>query len=294
MQTHYRQTLTALVLLAVLPARLWALGEEKLGNEPLNDANYVKWPGLAAVVNNKSRVYYNWVNGNENCYYTCNAAELSGLLTHYAAATLKAHEVAVVPGPGKASTFGGESKFEVQCQLQIFGGIAAHMLTLDQGKEVWPAEPRLTIYSGGDLDLTKLEIPKGLVFLTPAELSARIRKGADSKDQSVKGWSAGVLAHNDSFDPANLAVIQKLLADENDWVRLNAAGAVTLFGAQAKIAIPALKGCLERKDEGLKTTAQKSIETIEAAPDRTAAAKEHAEAIAKIEAFVAAQKEAAK
>ena len=44
-----------------------------------------------------------------------------------------------------------------------------------------------------------------------------------------------------------------------------------LFGPQAKAALPALKECLTRKNEGLKTTAQKSIEQIEAAADRSAA-----------------------
>ena len=34
---------------------------------------------LAEVVNDKSRVYYQWVNGNENFYYIASPAELSGL-----------------------------------------------------------------------------------------------------------------------------------------------------------------------------------------------------------------------
>jgi len=290
MQLPSRQLVTSILLLALLPARLWALGDEKLGNDPLPDANYVKWPGLAGVVNDKSRVYYSWVNGNENFYYSGNAAELSGVLARFAAAELKTHEVVLVPGPSKVKTFQGDSEFTVSYQLQIFGGIAAHLTTRDQGDQVWPADPRLTVYVGGEIDLAKLEVPKGLKFVAPSELSARIRKGALSKDKSVKGWSAGVLAHHDAFDPANLAVIQKLLADEDDWVRVNAAGCIELFGAQAKAALPALKDCLERKDEGLKTTAKKAIETIEAAPDRTAAEREHAAVVAKIEAFVAQQR----
>ena len=293
MQIFTRQVLTAFVLLAIGPARLWAAGEEKLGNEPLPDGNYAKWPGLAAVVNDKSRVYYQWVNGNENFYYIGSTAELSAILARFAAATLKSHEVLITPGPGKAWSFNRENEFTVNCHLQIFDGIAGHQLTRDQGDQVWPKEPRLTIFTGGDLDLAKLEIPKGLTFITPGELSTRIRKGSLSKDKSVKGWSAGVLAHHDPFDPANLAVVQKLLADEDDWVRLNAAGVAPLFGPQAKAALPALKDCLARKDEGLKTAAQKAIEQIEAAPDRSAAEREHAAAIAKIDEFVANYRKAA-
>jgi len=290
-QLLYRQLFTAILLLAILPARLWALGEEKLGNDPLPDANYAKWPGLAGVVNDKSRVYYSWVNGNENFYYSGNAAELSAVLARFAAAELKTREVVLVPGPTKVKTFQGDSEFNVSYQLQIFGGIAAHMITLDQGDQVWPKDPRLTVYVGGQIDLAKLDVPKGLKFIAPSELSGRIRKGAQSKDKSVKGWSAGVLAHHDAFDPANLAVIQKLLADEDDWVRLNAAGCVELFGAQARPALPALKDCLQRKNEGLQTTAKKAIETIEAAPDRSAAEREHAAVVAKIDEFVKRHKQ---
>src|SRR5262245_21735398 len=188
MQTVAGRAFTALLLVAIGPARLWALGEEKLGNEPLSDANYVKWPGLAAVVNDKSRVYYNWVNGNENFYYICSAAELSGILARFAEAKLKSHEVLIAPGPGKAHSFNGVNEFTVNCHLQIFDGIAGHQLTLDEGDQVWPKEPRLTIFTGGDLDLAKGEIPKGLTLVTPGELSARIRKGSASKDKSVKGW----------------------------------------------------------------------------------------------------------
>lgn len=293
MHTNSRQALTAILLLAILPARLWALGEEQLGNDPLSDANYVKWPGLAAVVNDKSRVYYSWVNGNENFYYITSSAELSGMLARFAAATLKNHEVVLLPGPGKTRSFNGVNEFTVNCHLQIFDGIAAHQLTLDKGDQVWPKEPRLTVYSGGDIDLTKLEIPKGLSLVTPAELSARIRQGSESKDQSVKGWSAGVLAAHDPFEAANLAVVQKLLADDNDWVRLNAAGAITLFGPAAKAALPALKACLERKDENLKKRAAESIAAIEAVADRAAAEREHAAAVKKIDEFVATQRKAA-
>lgn len=289
MLSYPRSLFTTLLFLSLTPARLLALGEEKLGNSPLPDANYAKWPGLAAVVNDKSRVYYSWVNGNENFYYSGNAAELNGVLARFAAAELKNHEVVLVPGPSKVQTFQRDSEFTVSYHLQIMEGIAGHLTTRDLGEQVWPKEPRLTVYVGSEIDLAKLDVPKGLKFITPGELSARIRKGADSKDKSVKGWSAGVLAHHDAFDPANLATIQKLLADEDDWVRLNAAGCIELFGAQARPALPALKDCLERNDEGLKTTAKKAIETIEAAPDRTAAERDHAAAVAKINEFVRRQ-----
>jgi HEAT repeat protein len=99
-----------------------------------------------------------------------------------------------------------------------------------------------------------------------------------------------VIAHHDSFAVENLKAIEKLLTDDNDWVRLNAAGAVAQYGAKAKSALPALKACLERKDEGLKQRAKESIAEIEAAKDDPDRERRHAATVAKINEYIAAHK----
>ncbi len=278
------------VLQLATSGRAWGAGEEQIGNDPLNDASYTAWKGLIEVINDKSRVYYNWVNGNENFYFAGDTDKLNAALKKFAAADVAVKEVVLRPAPGETTSFDGSQKFPFQWHLQIFGGIAAHLTTRDQGDQVWNKHPRLTVYVGDDIDLAKLDVPKGLVLVSIDEISARARKGIASTDQSVRGWSAGVIAHHDSFAPENLKAIEKLLADDNDWVRLNAAGAVALYGAKAKSALPALKACLERKDEGLKQRAQESIATIEAAkgdPDRE---RNYQAAVAKINEYIAAQK----
>jgi HEAT repeat protein len=146
------------------------------------------------------------------------------------------------------------------------------------------------VYVGGDIDLDKLKVPKGIKLVDITAASARARKGIESNDQSVRGWSAGVIAHLDARDPENQKAVEKLLADKNDWVRLNAAGAIPEFGQHAKSALPALKSCLESENKGLKEAAQKAVESIEAAPDQTARDREYRAAVEKIRAFVAAHK----
>lgn len=279
-----------LALLVVPTARCLALGEEQFGNEPLTETNYAAWKGLAEVVNDKSRVYYNWINGNENCYYAGGIDQLNAVLKKFAAADLAEHEVVLRPDAGVAGSFDEAKKTSFNWHLQIFGGIAAHLTTLDKGDLVWPKHPRLTIHATGEFDLAKLEVPQGIKLLTSEDLGVRARQGIESKAQNVRGWSAGVVAQLDSHDPANLAAVAKLLADDNDWVRLNAAGSIGLFGQQAKSAIPALKNCLERPDESLKTAAKQAIETIESAPDRTEEAQAHAAGLKKIKEFIAANK----
>jgi hypothetical protein len=187
-------------------------------------------------------------------------------------------------------SFDESQTFEFQWHLQIFGGIAAHLTTRDQGDQVWNKHPRMTVYVGGDIDLSKLEVPAGVTPLSIDDISARARKGIESKDKTVRGWSAGVIAHHDRFGAENLAAIKKLLADEDDWVRLNAAGAVALFGAKAKSTLPELKACLERTDEGLKQRAAESIATIEAAAEDTQREREHAAVVAKIKEYIAGRK----
>jgi hypothetical protein len=270
--------------------RAWGLGEEQVGNAPLNEANYTAWKGLVDVVNDPARVYYSWVNGNENFHFAGDTEKLNAALKKFAAAEVEVKEVVLKPAPGETTSFHGE-RHAFNWHLQIFGGIAAHMTTRDQGDQVWNKHPRLTVYVGGPIDLAKIEVPKEVKLVSIDELSARARKGITSTHQDVRGWSAGVIAHHDSFSAENLAAIEKLLADDKDWVRLNAAGAIVLFGAKAKPALPALKACLERKDEGLKTRAAESIEKIEAAQPDPEREREHAAAVAKIKAFVEARGE---
>jgi hypothetical protein len=282
----------AIGLLALtVPTTAWALGEEQIGNEPLSAANYEKWPGLVEVVNDKARVYYSWVNGNENFYYFGTIAELNAALANFAKSELKEHEVVIRPDAGHVGSFHGENKFTFQWHLQIMDGIAGHLTTRDKGDLVWNKHPRLTIHVGSDIDLAKLEIPKGVKLLDVTDLSARAREGTGSKDKTVRGWCAGVIAHLDPHNADNQAAIEGLLKDEDDWVRLNAAGSIPLFGAKAKTALPALKECLDSKDEGLKASAQQAIESIESAEADEAADRKHAESLERIEKFIRTQQQ---
>jgi hypothetical protein len=290
MRSYRHGGLVPLVLIGILAlaaTRAWGAGEEQIGNDPLNAASYTQWKGLIDVVNDPHRVYYSWVNGNENFYFAGDTQKLNTALQKFAAADVEVKEVVLRPGPGETQSFDQARKFPFQWHLQIFGGIAAHLITRDQGDQVWNKHPRLTVYVGGDIDLAKLEVPKGLTLLSSDDASARARKGIESKDKTVRGWSAGVIAHHDPFATENLAAIEKLLTDEDDWVRLNAAGAVALYGAKAKSALPELRACLARDDEGLKQRAKESIAAIEAATEDKDRERQHAAAVAKIKEYIA-------
>ncbi|MGI8981518.1 MAG: HEAT repeat domain-containing protein [Pirellulaceae bacterium] len=296
-------TCGVLAFLAFLSAeRAWGLGTETIGNEPLHEANYTEWKGIMPVINDKTRVYSNWVNGNERFFYKSTTKELNAALVEFArieveglpAGKSTVHEVLLRPGPGITQTF-DRKEIPFHWELHIHGGISKHLLTLDKGDEVWNRDPRLTIYVGGDFDLAKLEIPKGVTLLDIPTLSKRVAAGiAASKDKTVRGWGCGQLTSLDHFSADNMQAVAKMLDDEDSWVRLNAAGSLPLFGKKAAPHLPALRECLVSEDRGLKTRAQAAIVEIEQAEDKTKEEKESTAGQKAIAQFLEARKDSPK
>lgn len=274
-----------LLVLGSLPASVWALGMEDIGNKPLNAANFQEWPGIMPVVNDEHRVYHFWVNGSEACFYQGDTAAVNAALKHFAATKEKVHEVVLLPGPAEISSFQKDKTFKYNWKLQMVGGIAKHMASKDQGAQIWNEHPMLTIYVGNEIQLDRLQIPEGVVVLEQADLEKRYARALASTDRTVRGWSTGHLAAMNRYSESNMNAIAKLLQDEQDWVRLNAAGALAAYGRQAKPLLPALRAALQTEDERLKTRVKQTIERIEQAPDESAAAKAQQGKLAKIHAY---------
>jgi len=274
-----------LVVWSLAPTVAWGLGTEEFGDEELSPANYTDWPGLFEVASDKCRIYSNWVNGNENFYFRGNTDQLNDALKKFAAIKVEKHEVLIRPGPGKAHSFNSERILDCNWHVNVHGGIAKHLTTLDKGTNFWPVEPTMTIWIGGGIDLAKIKIPDGVKVLSVNDKAARARAGLDSKDQTVRGWGSSIPADMNPHDPENYAAVEKLLKDDVNWVRMCAAGTIQQFGARAKPAIPLLKECEKSEDENLKTTATKAIAAIQSAKEDEAQAKEFTEAVKKIEEF---------
>lgn len=113
---------TALVaLFMALPVPVFALGMETFGNAPV--VKQPEWAdGVLDVVNLKSRVYSQWVNGNENFFYRGNAQALNEALRHYAAVQDDARQLILLPGSGKTQTF-DRKPIEFDWQLHVPSGI---------------------------------------------------------------------------------------------------------------------------------------------------------------------------
>src|SRR5258707_15537908 len=104
-----RFCLVAAVVTAILgyllAQKAFALASESKGNEPLSEKNYTKWLGIMPLVNDKSRVYESWANGNERLYYKGTTKELNVALAHFAKVEGEDHVVVLRPGPVVQDSF---------------------------------------------------------------------------------------------------------------------------------------------------------------------------------------------
>jgi hypothetical protein len=280
----------ALLLVGLTPAVAWSLGEERFGNEPLSEANYRDWPGVVRAVNHPARVYSTWVNGNEHCYYSGDTADLNDFLQAFSRIEGKTLEVVLRPGPCEAQTFDGQAVL-YDWVLHLVGGITRHMTTRDQGENVWPAHPVVTICIGEKIKLDELKIPERLQVIGLDESKKRHAKALESKDKTVRGWSAGALAHLDPYDATSAAAIAKLLQDEDNWIKLNAVGALEHYGTTARAALPALRNLLPTKDEQLAKRVESAIEQLENHERDPKLASAHKETLEEIRAFLKARRE---
>lgn len=277
----------ALTLLAV--SKAWGLGFEGFGNEPLTHHNYVDWPNVLPVTRHAPGVS-RLVNGGERFCFHGDTAALNVALKNFAA--IKADRLTVVlrPGPGKGSSLKGDKLFGFNWDLHLLGGVSKHLSTLELGSNVWDPNPQTYVYVGQEIKLTEIEIPDGVEVLEIADLQTRYAKCLASKEDTVREWCCGSIARLDSYNSDSMEQVARTLDDEDDWVKLNAAGAMSLFTGVADQAIEKLKA-VKTDNAELRQRIQKSIERLQQERLDDASRKEHEQALASVHAFVTAQRQ---
>lgn len=284
------KSLIVAALIGSAAGRAWAWGTEDFGNSALNAANYRDWPGIMPLVDDPNRVYHTWVNGNEHFYYRGDTAALNDALGKFAAIQADVHEVLLRPGPCEAKSFDRTRTTAYDWQLHLVGRIVRPLTTLDQGAKIWSEYPTVTVCVGGHVSLEKLAIPKDVSVVGVEELGRRYRDALASKDKTVRGWGAGHLARLDPYSAENLAAVAKLLKDEDNWVRINAVGAVAVFGKKAEPLLPTLREMLTTDDSRLNDQVARTIEAIQQAKDTASAEKAFNATEKRIRAFLESRK----
>jgi hypothetical protein len=278
----------ALVLFTISNA--WSWGLESFGNNPLSDANYVDWPKVTLVINDAHRVYHSWVNGNEHFYFVGDTVALNAALKHFAA--IKADRLTIVlrPGPGNGSSFNNEQSFTFNWKLHLLGGVSRIMSKEELGSNIWDPSPYLHVYVGDAIKLDEIEIPKGIEVLEIADLQTRYAKCLTSDDRTVRGWSCGHIARLDPYNADSMRKIAIKLDDGDNWVKLNAAGALSVSTIMADEVIGKLN-TVKTDDEQLQKRIRRSIELLQKAQPDDAAHKEHQQSLASIHAFIVIQRQ---
>ncbi|MBY0228082.1 MAG: hypothetical protein K2W96_02260 [Gemmataceae bacterium] len=167
-----------LVLLVFVPAVL-ALATETKGNALLPAANYPDWKGVLAVINDKSRVYSWWVNGNETFYFKGGSKEMAAALDAFAKIEAKHHVVVVRTGAGSVSSF-DKKPVAYDWSLHVIGGIAKTKATNDPKDIDWQRWPVLTLHVGDGKGLAKMPRPKGVTFV--------VQGGDAAAEKRIKEW----------------------------------------------------------------------------------------------------------
>ncbi|HEV3145003.1 MAG TPA: hypothetical protein VGZ47_14020 [Gemmataceae bacterium] len=168
-----RSYLLASVLSVVLVGNALGLATETKGNEPFSELNYDRWKGIMPIVNDKARVYHTWANGNEHFFYKGTTKELNTALGQFAKIEAKNRFVILRPGPGAQASF-DKTPIPFNWEMHLLGGLASTRANDRTDDLYWYREPVLTVYVGGDIDLSKIEVPKGVT------LRAAPVKGEDS------------------------------------------------------------------------------------------------------------------
>ena len=155
----------------------YGLGTEQIGPDP-STVPQPGWPkGIVEVLRHPSRVYSDWVNGNENFYFKATAAEINELLDLFSKARMRDYEIWIQPGANAVKSFRGAA-YEYNVSLQVLSGIALAVLREKDPQET--LESRLTIQAGDDRSLLKqLKLPANAVVrceVEGVEIKARLTK----------------------------------------------------------------------------------------------------------------------
>ena len=113
----------ALIMATLSAQPASAAGMENFGPAGEHIGRSGDWPkGVEDVLRHPSRVYWNWVNGNENAYYDGDIETVNELLKLFAKVDLTSHHVVIRSGRPSARSFHGKiTPYAVQFELP--GGI---------------------------------------------------------------------------------------------------------------------------------------------------------------------------
>jgi len=169
----------------LIPACVFAAATSEEGNKPLSAANYTDWPNLVDAINDESRVFQFWVNGNESFYYNGDTEAVNRVLKEFSETNYPDLQVVLLPGPAPTMEALGK-KVTAEYRINIIGGIARAFIGRGNLKRVYFLQPTMTVYVSEKIKLSELKIPNNVTLLQLEDLETRFQKGLDDDDQEVQ------------------------------------------------------------------------------------------------------------
>ena len=188
MNTPYIQSIVLFACSTIVASTCFAARMSVFGNRELSPSNYTDWPGIDKAINDKSRVFQVWVNGNESFSYSGNTDALNRVLEKFGKTDVPKLTVFIRPAIGETVQSDEESseKIPVDWKLQVVGGIVRSSITQRELHHVWHMEPTLTIFVSDRLKLDAIKIPAHINVIGLEDERRRLQKAQEILLPEVK------------------------------------------------------------------------------------------------------------
>jgi hypothetical protein len=180
-----------------------ALVFEGSGNKPVSKKDYNQWEGIMPLVNDTSRVYSRWVNGNEWFYYRGNTSTLNKFLEKFSDVQVSKRMIILTDEKPEKLASSKSPSINYDWKMHLMGGTVGAVEAKRRGVKPKELPVAITIYRGSkninprclcipkDMEIThRFHIPSGM------EITYENKHPSDGKaTQGHIGGSTKVTRH---------------------------------------------------------------------------------------------------
>jgi hypothetical protein len=212
----------------------WALGQESFGPAGEHVQTSPEWPdGVEPLLRHPSRVYWNWVNGNEHAYFDGGIDTVNELLELFGLVDLPQHNVVLLPGRPSAQSFHGQ-KVPYTVELELPGGIYLHHIRQFAQTGLYSDRPRLIVHVDSALveNLDELRVSDKVMLHPSAHRVDDALKHVSATDRSLRGRAISILGEIGESPPAVVDALEDAAKDPDDeYIRNTARSALEQLAA---------------------------------------------------------------
>lgn len=207
----------ALLLSAISAQPVWSMGQEAFGPAGPHIGRSADWPrGVEDILRHESRVYWNWVNGNEHAFYDGDITNINELLDLFAKIDLSVHRVIVRAGRPSTRSF-QDLVVHYNVEFELPGGIYLHHVRGMAATGLYATIPRLIIHLDDKLvrHLDELHVPENVTLQDAPYRVEDALAQANSADNSLRWRAVSLLGQIGESSPEVASALKQAAGDEN-------------------------------------------------------------------------------